>query len=78
MTDDLTQRQQILAAELEFSLSRIVSHGSHLKLHHGLLHALHIEDHLNQLLHGFGQFGLGACCGRQLLHCFLILLENRH
>lgn len=51
---------------------------SHLKLHHGLLHALHIKDHLDQLLDGFGQLGLGPCCGRQPLHRFLILLEKHN
>lgn len=49
---------------------------SYLKLHHGLLHALHIKDHLNQLLDWFGQLGLGASGGRQPLHCLLILPSN--
>lgn len=36
---------------------------AYLKFHHGLFHALHVKDHLDQVLDGFGQLGLGACRG---------------
>lgn len=49
---------------------------SHLKLHHGLLHALNIKDNLDQFLNRFCQLRLGASGGCQPLHCFLILLSN--
>lgn len=54
-------------------LSHVDSHEFYLKLHHGLLHALHVKDSLDQLLDGLGQLRLGASSGRQPLHCFLIL-----
>lgn len=49
---------------------------SYLELHHGLFHALHVKDHLDQVLDGFGQFGIGAGGGCQHLHCLLILHSN--
>jgi len=49
---------------------------SYLELYHGLLHALYIKDHLDQLLNGLGQLGLGAGGGGQPLHCFFVL--SRH
>jgi len=50
----------------------------YLKLHHGLLHALYIKDHLDQLLDRFGQLGLGASRCRQLPHCLLVLPTKKH
>lgn len=35
----------------------------YLKLHHGLFHALHVKDRLDQLLDGLGQLRLGASSG---------------
>lgn len=49
---------------------------THLELHHGLLHALHVEDHADELLHRFGELRLGAAAGCQLLHRFLILIRK--
>lgn len=48
----------------------------HLVLHHGFLHALHVEDHRNEVLHRLGELGLGAGVHRQLLYR-LFVLEGR-
>ena len=37
-----------------------LSISSHLKLHHGLLHALDVEDERDELLDGLGQLALGS------------------
>ena len=48
----------------------------YLKLHHGLLHALHVKDHPDELLDGLGQLRLGASTLREPLHSLLVLPGN--